>query len=301
MTNQANRSWQLLSDSDRERAYSPSSCLPDGDYRPFVESYRAESIRSRALVEASGSATIQTLRYGDGIAQTIDIAVPNDVSGEVPVLVFFHGGYWQELSKAESFFPAWSAIEQGWAYAAVDYTLAPEATLDEIVDECRQAMETVRSEAARLGLDPSQIVVAGSSAGAHLAAMVGLTQRSRHARLAGAVLVSGVYDLEPLLGTSINEALGLDRATALRNSPLFADVAGFPTTVLAYGDNETSEFMTQTLSFAHLLEAAGVEVSAVCVEDRNHFDVIMDLAEPDSVLGSLVATMMDAGGRRADH
>lgn len=283
-----------MSDRDREREYSPSSCLPDGDYRPYVEAYRIESDRSRALVEQSDAA-IRVVSYGDSESHTIDLALPSAADGGVPVVVFFHGGYWQELSKRDAFFPAWDAVQQGWAYAAVDYTLAPVATLDEIVDECRRAMAAIRSESDALGLDRSRIVVAGSSAGAHLAAMVALEPSAPDPPIAGAVLVSGVYDLEPLIGTSINDALGLDVSSALRNSPLFLDAHGFPPTTLVYGENETREFGAQTGSFERHLEGHGVEAFAVCLEDKNHFDVIMDLCRPGSALGSVVATMINAG------
>lgn len=274
--------------------------MPYGDYGPYVRAYRTESIRSRVQIEESDLALIEVLRYGPGASQTIDITVPKGRTDAVPVLVFFHGGYWQELSKHDSFFPAWSAVEQGWAYAAVDYTLAPQVSLDEIVSECRDALNTIRVEAGGLGVDPSRVVVAGSSAGAHLAAMVALAPAVSHAPLAGAVLVSGIYDLEPLIGTSINEALGLDVQSAQRNSPLLENVDAFPPTVLAYGDNETSEFKSQTHRFERHLEAAGIAVSSLCVAGRNHFDVIMDLAEPHSALGSMLTSLIRSGGTDAE-
>jgi arylformamidase len=258
--------WRRLTDAEREREYSPSSCI-GGDYRPFIQAY-AE--RSAAAYRAHSPTTI---RYGSLATQTIDLfTLPGGTTP--PVLVFFHGGYWQELSKRESAFAATDCLAHGIAYAAVDYTLAPEATLSEIVDECRAALGALD----RFG----DVVVAGSSAGAHLASMVAL---EAGARIKGAVLVSGVYDLEPLIGTSINAALGLDAAEAARVSPLRAPLGGFPPSLVCWGNNETGQFKRQSLVFAEAVRAAGRDCATFECDGRNHFDVILDLADETTELG----------------
>lgn len=255
--------WRALTDAEREREYSPSSCI-GGDYRPYIRAYVERS------AEAYRAHPPEVLRYGPGARQTIDLFLPEAVA-RPPVLVFIHGGYWQELSKLESAFAAPQCLVRGIAYAAVDYTLAPQATLSAIVDECRAAVACLE------GLGP--LVVAGSSAGAHLAAMVASE------RLRGAVLVSGIYELEPLIGTSINEALGLDRAEAGRCSPLRRPLTGFPPSLVCWGDNETDQFKRQSRTFAEALQAAGATCSVFECPGRNHFDVILDLADPATELG----------------
>ena len=109
--------WRALPDAEREREYSPSSCI-GGDYRPYVQAYVDRSEAARR------SHPPETLRYGPGERQTIDLFMPRNVAHPA-VLVFFHGGYWQELSKRESAFAAPQCLSHGIAYAAVDYTLAP--------------------------------------------------------------------------------------------------------------------------------------------------------------------------------
>ncbi|HEY4169577.1 MAG TPA: alpha/beta hydrolase [Reyranella sp.] len=255
--------WRSLSDAEREREYSPSSCI-GGDYRPYLRAYAERSEAARRAHPP------ETLRYGPGERQTIDLFMPKNVS-RPPVLVFFHGGYWQELSKRESAFAAPQCLAHGIAYAAVDYTLAPKAALSAIVDECRAAV-------TRLS-DVGPLVVAGSSAGAHLAAMVANEQ------LKGAVLVSGIYELEPLIGTSINAALGLDVAEAGRNSPMHRSRVGFPPSLVCWGDNETDQFKRQSALFAKGLHAAGAMCSVFECPGCNHFDVILDLADPATELG----------------
>tara|TARA_B100000029_G_scaffold187911_1_gene185390 strand:+ start:24 stop:413 length:390 start_codon:yes stop_codon:yes gene_type:complete len=111
--------------------------------------------------------------------------------------------------------------------------------------------------------------------------------------LAGLVLVSGIYELEPLIGTSVNERLGLDVATARRNSPLPADPSpagpnGLPPTIVAYAADDTDEFRAQSTAYAHYLAAAGTAVTTLEVADRHHFDVVLDLAEAGTVLGNAV-------------
>lgn len=255
--------WRSLSDAEREREYSPSSCI-GGDYMPYLRAYADRSAAARRAHPP------QILRYGPGERQTIDLFVPTNVT-RPPVLVFFHGGYWQELSKQDSAFAAPQCLAHGIAYAAVDYTLAPKARLSKIVDECRAAVACLS--------EVGPLVVAGSSAGAHLAAMVA------NGRLKGAVLVSGIYELETLIGTSINVAVGLDVAEAARNSPMRRPLEGFPPSLVCWGDNETDQFKRQSQVFAQALHAAGAECSVFECPGRNHFDVILDLADPATELG----------------
>jgi arylformamidase len=258
--------WRALSAGDREREYSPSSCI-GGNYQPYIRAYIERSAAARRARPPT------TIRYGSTERQTLDLFIPEGVA-QPAVLVFFHGGYWQELSKQESAFAAPGCGAQGIAYAAVDYTLAPAATLSGIVEECRAAVASL----SRF----DRLVVAGSSAGAHLAAMAALVGDQR---VKGAVLVSGIYDLEPLIGTSINAALGLDPATAARNSPLRRPLKGFPPSLVCWGENETDQFKRQSRAFAGALREAGTECAAFECPGRNHFDVILDLADPATLLG----------------
>ncbi|MCP5026531.1 MAG: alpha/beta hydrolase [Actinomycetia bacterium] len=279
--------WSQLGLREREQQYSPSSCLPDGDYRPLVARYRQASEKARKYC-LSGGREIVEIRYGDGSAQTIDVVTPNDSGGADPLLVFIHGGYWQELSKHDSFFAATDCIQHGWGFAAVDYTLAPHATLDEIVEECAAAIEALYSEADRLGFDHRHLFIAGSSAGAHLAAMAALRQPNNTPPIAGLVLLSGIYEIEPLIRTSINAAVGIDPPAADRNSPLRHRAEGLPPALVAWGENETDEFKAQSRVYAHHLRAGGVAVAEMEISDRNHFDLVLDLAAPDTQLGNAV-------------
>jgi len=279
--------WLNLSEAEREREYSPSSCI-GGDYMPFIEAYIDRS------AQAHTANPPVSLSYGSSNTQSIDLFLPSGARGPVPVLVFIHGGYWQELSKKESAFAAPACLDQGFAFAAIDYTLAPQATVSDIVAECRAAIAFLAHHGSDHGIDPDRMVVAGSSAGGHLAAMVALGGEARNC-IRGAVMVSGVFALEPLIGTSINEALGLDAPAARASSPLLQDLEGFPPSVICWGENETDQFKRQSTVFAqHLRDAAGASVEEFESPGRNHFDVILDLTDPDTPLGRATLTLLRA-------
>ena len=262
--------------AERAAAYSPSSMI-GGDPAPFLAEYASASAAARAAIPP------QTLAYGPAASQRLDLALPPG-RGKAALHLFVHGGYWQELSRRESFFPAPDARARGMAFAALGYTLAPAAALDEIVGEVTRALRFLRAESPRLGLDPGRIVVSGSSAGAHLAAAATL-RLAPPERPAGLILLSGIYDLRPLVGTYINAALGLDEAAAARLSPALADLAGLPPLRIAWGAVETDEFKRQSRDFAARARAAGAAVETREAAGRNHFDLPHDLAR-DRPLGA---------------
>jgi arylformamidase len=245
----------------REREYSPSTAI-GGDYEPYLQRYRELSDQARATLSM-----VADVAYGPGDDERLDLFPAGEGA---PLLVFIHGGYWQELSKEESAFlaPTWCGV--GVAHAVIGYTLAPAATLPQIVEQCRRAIRWLADRHPR-------IVIAGSSAGAYLAAAC--------ADLAdGVVLLSGIYDLRPLLGTSINDAIGLDEHTA---AALSIDQPAAKRALVAWGQIETAEFRRQSWDMAARLDCDGIEVPR-----RNHFDVVHELADPTSPVFQLTRRML---------
>ncbi len=286
---------EILSLAEREREYSPSSCI-GGDYLPFIRAYRDRSNQARRAARQVG-ARWRREHYGALANQYIDVCTPSTAtdppkSAGCPLLVFIHGGYWQALSSDDSLFFATECVQDGVAFAAINYTLAPDAALLEIVDECIRAVAWLHAHADALGVDRTRIVVAGSSAGAHLAAMVALPSSVAGPWVSATVLVSGVYDLFPLLGTSINEAVGLDAASAHAASPVTHPLHGFPRSVLAWGAIETASFKMQSRLFSTALASVGTPTECFEVPDRNHFDVVFDLTNPATALGRRVWSLL---------
>ena len=278
--------WELLLDEDREREYSPSSCI-GGNYAPHIDDYASLSDSARKVHPPA------TFRYGSGPKQTFDLFRPERSDRLCPVVVFFHGGYWQALSKRESAFAALDCLAQHTAFVAVDYTLAPHADLDAIVSECRVALRWILRFGEAIGIDATRVIVTGSSAGAHLAAMVAAGSDA----VRGALLVSGIYEIEPLIGTSINNVLHLDTVSSRRNSPLHLDLAGFPPTVLCWGEIETDQAKRQSRAFGAALSAAGVSCNLFEVAGRNHFDVVLELADPATAMGRHLHALVRATER----
>ncbi|TAG45970.1 MAG: alpha/beta hydrolase [Betaproteobacteria bacterium] len=251
----------------REREYSPSSAI-GGNYAPHIARYVQDSATARESIPLQADR-----RYGDAPRALIDFFPAPKQQSVTGLLVFIHGGYWQELSKNESCFlaPAWH--EAGFAHAVIGYTLAPSATLPQIVDECVAALNWLKAQATSLGFDQDRIVVAGSSAGAYLAAAC-----ATRVSLKGIVPISGIFDVAPLIGTSINVALRLNPVNAAALN-LMTTTSQLAPSVVAYGEIETSEFKRQSRSFAALLNERGVNCECFEIPQRNHFDVVHELSD----------------------
>ena len=272
------RNWTL---AERERQYSPSSCV--AAIAPYLAAYAARSREAERQFRCQ-----KNLLWGEGPDETFDYFPAASV--DAPLLVYFHGGYWQELSKNESLFAAPDCVANGIAFAAIDYTLAPQATLGAIVQQCRRAIASLHRQAATLGFGARRIYVAGNSAGAQLAAMLLVAGWQTAYGLAddvvaGGVLLSGIYDLEPLVGTYIDAALHLTDADVATLSPLRLKAGRPVKTIVAWGENETAEFKRQSRAFASALGGSGFPVSAFEVAGANHFDTVFGLANRESVLG----------------
>jgi arylformamidase len=270
---------------DFEKEYSPSSAI-GGNYQPFIQEYIDRSKDAYSQVNC-----IKDLRYGAAERALIDyFPAPTSVHNEAPgLLVFIHGGYWQELSKNESSFlaPVWHAA--GFAHAVVGYTLAPQAKLGEIVVQCRTAIAHLRDQAAQLGHDPQRIVVAGSSAGGYLAAACAA---DASLELLGMIPISGIFDLSPLVSTTINDALGMTVQEAAELSRETDDCNRVPA-VIAWGEIETQAFKQQSQNLAKHIAHYGRTCETLEIAGRNHFDVVHELGDPQSKLFAAAMRLFD--------
>ncbi|MEY4366011.1 MAG: hypothetical protein RLZZ305_1355 [Actinomycetota bacterium] len=207
-----------------------------------------------------------------------------------PLLVYVHGGYWQRLSAADSLFNAADAVACGVSLHAVEYTLAPMATIEQIVGECIADIVGVLDRACA-----PRVVLAGCSAGAHLAAMCAMSG-DLAGRVDSAVLLSGIFDLRPLVRTQTNDPLGLDDARASALSPLLLPLERFAArAMVAVGGHESSEFIRQTADFAARLRAAGVDVDQAVAADRDHFDLPYDILRAGTAVGDHVLSVLTGG------
>jgi arylformamidase len=276
------------------REYSPSSCIDDINVhiQQYITLSHIAKNQAREL-----EALHSSLHYGERKTQSLDIYLPINTAKH-RLMVYIHGGYWQELSKEESCFAATNFQQQGFHFAVLDYTLAPDASITDIVEENRQAIAWLYKNASRFGYDPEQIYVGGSSAGAHLAMMMLQTHWSDYVPayqdniIKGLCAVSGIYDLQPLLPTYVNDALKMDNDEAKANSPILLPLPKPVPVIIAFGDIETDEFKRQSKMMTEKLQHKGFKVKFKQIEERNHFDVILDLGKKSSWLSQQTIALM---------
>jgi arylformamidase len=282
-----------------EQQYSPSSCIDDINI--YIKQYidQSQQVTFQALEENS---LLSDISYGEHADELLDLYLPT-TGNSSKLQVYIHGGYWQELSKTESSFAAQNFQQQGHYFAVLNYSLAPNASLSEIVEQNRKAIAWLYQHAENFGYDADQIFISGSSAGAHLAMMMALTPWQNHLPnmkserlIQGLCLVSGIYDLTPIKQTYINEPLQLSEAEINDNSPLLLELYPAseysPQIILSHGDNETDEFKRQSDEMKKKLTALGYQVEFQEIAERNHFNVIVDLANRNSWLSQQVLQQM---------
>lgn len=206
-----------------------------------------------------------------------------------PLLIYIHGGYWQRLSAADSLFNAADAVAENVSLHAVDYTLAPRATVGAIVEECRAEVLAVLEE-----LSPERVVLSGCSAGAHLTAMCALDPLIS-ARLDAVVLLSGIYDLRPLVVTPTNDPLGLDEDAATGLSPLLLQPPRVREALCAVGDHESGEFIRQNGEYARHLADDGTPTMCEVVRERDHFNLPYDLLRRGTTVGDWTLSRLGRG------
>lgn len=258
----------------------------------------SDAVRERWLSHAD-------IVYDAESGQTLDI-FGADPSGTLrPVFVFVHGGYWRALSKYDSAMMAGMLGEQAIATAVIDYCLTPEVSLDEIVREVRTALAFLWHNGGRYGIDPGNMHIGGSSAGAHLAGM--LLAGGWHepfgvpvTLVKSALPISGLFDLAPIAASFAQEWLSLDKDAVAALSPIrHMPVAGCPV-VVAWAQGEAPGFKRQSAAFAEAWSKAGYSTSTMEVPGRNHFDILMELRDRDTKLSKALVALIK-GSRSASH
>jgi arylformamidase len=230
------------------------------------------------------------IAYGAGERNTIDF-FPGDDEG--PIVVFIHGGYWQSLDGSSFSHLAGGLNAHGISVAIPSYDLCPSVTVDDIIQQMRAASR----ELARLG---RSLVMSGHSAGGHLAACMmatdwpALDASMPEDLVVAAYAISGLFDLGPLVETSINKAMRLDHAAARAASPLFWNVPRRGSLDAVVGENESAEYFRQSRTIVDVWGGAGVATRFGVVPGANHFTAIAPLANPQS---PMVLRLKELAGR----
>lgn len=228
------------------------------------------------------------LAYGQGSREALDVFPALSPGGAV--LVFIHGGYWQNLDKHFFSFIAPPFLSRGAAVVLVNYGLAPAVTMDAMVAQVRRAFAWVSHHAAEFNGHPDRLHLVGHSAGGHLAALCAATdweacEPSMLTKpLQSLCTLSGIFDLEPIRLSYLNDVLGLDPDAACRNTPLF-HLPEHPLPLMAaVGEAETEEYLRQSAALAAAWRARNYPTLELRLPGLNHFSIVEELGRENSAL-----------------
>ena len=255
-----------LDDAARKAAYDNTSAVSNSAAQ--LAEFEA---RSAAILQKT--AADWDVPYGPAERQKFDFLPGNNGAA---TLVFIHGGYWQMRHKNTFRFIAEGALQHGLNVALIGYTLAPQATLTQIVLEVRDGIAAVRAHAVQSG-GADRLLLCGWSAGGHLTAMC-----LDAPGVAAGLGMSGIYDLGPIAHNYLNHALQLTEAEIAQLSPLRLTVVDKPF-VTAYGTAELPQLQAQSQAFAAYRQAQAKDV-VLAVEGADHFSILNDLAIADGAL-----------------
>lgn len=274
--------------AELNRQYDQRTLVPD--ISVYNERWTVDSQRARDTLDCR-----LDIAYGAHPDQTLDVFKPE--RDGAPILVFIHGGAWRQLSKNESAAPANVFVPAGTVYVALNFSLAPDAGLDEIVGQVRQGVAHVYRNGEIYGGNPDRLFVAGHSSGGHLTAMMGVTDWPNLEGLPADTIkgfssISGIYDLEPVRLSARNDYLFLDEAAEIRNGSIRHIRAGLPPALIGWGGKELDEFQRQGQAFLDGWQAAGLTAEKIFMPDRNHFDMGDEYANEQGPVVQALKRMM---------
>jgi arylformamidase len=271
--------WRVMSQEERDLGLNNSVAVKGSAEMVAGWEQRSGELRKRYPAHID-------LRYGPRERNRIDFLKAAD---RTPTLLFIHGGYWQARAKEVFTVVAEGPMAHGINVALIGYTLAPEATLDEIVAEIHAGIDYLAKQLPTLGgADGSGIVVSGWSAGGHLTSMA-----LSHPQVKAGMAISGIYDLEPIRHSYLNEKLMADEAVVRRNSPMMQ--AGGPSKPLSLvvGGAELPLLRKQTADFAGHRARYGLPVTYEEIPGADHFTIMNEMMSPKGRITTLIRQLFE--------
>lgn len=260
--------WNGFSQAALDAAYNNMAAVADSADR------LASWVERSAALRASHPGELD-IAYGPGERQGVDLFRCGQAGA--PMLAFIHGGWWQRNSRQVFSCLAHGPLAHGFDVAMIGYTLAPEARLTAMVAEIHAALDLIGKRCA-----PASLVLGGWSAGGHLTAMA-----LDHPLVRAGLSISGVFDLEPIRLSYINDRLGLDVAEARAMSPIDRPAVARPL-VLAYGAAELPELCRQSEDFGVWRAVMGAPTQLLPCDGEDHFSILDQLERPDGRLTAML-------------
>ena len=247
------------------------------NFQEFIDFNHSESQRVREHYHCH-----LNIAYGRDPLQTLDV-FPSPTP-DAPILIFIHGGYWRALDKSSYSFVAEPFVRHHFSVFVINYRLIPQVDLSELVQDIVTATQWIRTHAQMYQGNPNAITMSGHSAGGHLALMVYLLNPKLRAYIRAICSISGLFDLQPIQQSYLNDTLQLDDATVAAYSPVHQDleVVQCPL-LLSVGLGETPLFIEQSL---HLYQQNKQNqlVKYLGIKDLNHYQMIHELGQEASPL-----------------
>ncbi|WP_439575523.1 alpha/beta hydrolase [Phreatobacter sp.] len=264
----------------RDAAYNNGAAVPS-----WVETFAAWTAES-ALIRARHSTTMD-LPYGPKERTRTDIFPAADPGA--PCLVYFHGGYWMRNSREMFAVLGEGVAAHGWSVAIPGYTLAPEASLRQIVAECSTALDWLAAHGPAHGVS-GPLIACGWSAGGHLTAMA-----LSHPAVAAGLAISGLFELGPMVDTYLDEKLALSSdeiadLSPLRRPPVMKRLD------LTYGGNELPMLVANSHAFHAARQRAGAPGRLLPVAGADHFSILDGMRSADGALTAMLLDLADTRG-----
>lgn len=269
MTDSSAIVWRGFTRAQLDAAYNNAASIPDS-----LETL-AHWSREGALFRARHRDLLD-LSYGPQPRNLIDIFRCG--REQAPLLAFIHGGYWQRNAKEMFAHMAAGPLARGLDVAMIGYTLAPDATLTEIVAEVHEAIRWLRREGPGRGVGHGKLIASGWSAGGHLTAMA-----MPLPEVDAGLSISGVFDVEPCRLNYLNDKLNMTAAEAAAMSPLMHLPAHKKPLVVAYGTRELPELQRQSVEYWQAWSRAGGPGRLLPL-DRHHISIMDELTAADGAL-----------------
>lgn len=262
-----------MAQTDWDRAYDNRGHIAESD--SLIKRLPGLSAEFRASVESE-----LDISYGDGERERFDLFFPQGTSRGLAV--FIHGGYWRSFSKSDWSRYALGAVQRGWTVAVPSYDLAPDVRISHMTQQISKAVRTAAERVA------GPVHLCGHSAGAHLAARMICSDTNLPSdilqRLGPITCISGLFDLRPLMQTTINDDLRIDLDEAHKESPALLEPLRGKRVLCWVGGGELPEFIRQSALLANIWKGMGVSTRFVSFKDHHHFGIVDDLMDSDSDL-----------------
>lgn len=273
---------QLDADYDVEKAVS--------DFPDYIKEYTENSQEARKILK---NRTV--IAYGPTLMERLTV-YPAKESG-APVFIFIHGGYWKIGLGDDYDFVAMGASKANFTVVIINYELAPKVSIPEMVRQIRSSIAWTSQNIVRFNGDPERIFVGGHSAGGHLAAMTATTNWAdyglRSNTIKGILAVSGLFDLEPVSYSFVQPSIRITADQILSSSPVRLIVSSQILLIVAWGEQETEAFKTQSSNYLKAWKDAGNSGNSIIISEANHFSILREFVAEDGLLTKAVMALED--------